>query len=198
MISNTCILFYIQRLIVPFGFQQGQCLLPPSTVINIKTILFERIVDRGCVLCFIEKEFIIDKLDIKYYGEEFTVIVEELQHFQIYLSCFSLGLDLTQNCCILFTILKLSLQESNFLCMVYNICFCFLKFIFIIHIVCSAIYVCALCLVFQCQLWYTEILHTFVCFDYEGNLFSERQFCVKSLSYDSVLTLFVCKCYRLY
>lgn len=29
---------------------------------------------------FLEKEFIIDKLDItgKYYGEEFTVIVEEL------------------------------------------------------------------------------------------------------------------------
>lgn len=27
---------------------------------------------------FLEKEFINDKLDIKYYGEEFTVIVEEL------------------------------------------------------------------------------------------------------------------------
>lgn len=27
---------------------------------------------------FLEKEFIIDKLDIKYYSEEFTVIVEEL------------------------------------------------------------------------------------------------------------------------
>lgn len=60
-------------------FSIGSVFIAPSTVINVKTLLFERIVDRGCVLCFfLEKEFIIDKLDIKYYGEEFTVIVEEL------------------------------------------------------------------------------------------------------------------------
>lgn len=33
-------------------FSIGSVFIAPSTVINVKTLLFERIVDRGCVLCF--------------------------------------------------------------------------------------------------------------------------------------------------